>query len=87
MSRCPALGVASQGETVEGAEDNIGEAVGLYLSASDEDAELERISTERGLKVAYLEGESRSCVGAPPTEAIRLRSHSRLSAPLRPKFH
>lgn len=60
VSRCPALGVASQGETVGEAEENIRVAVCLYLSAIDEDGELPRIFANRGLKVAYLEEESRT---------------------------
>lgn len=63
VSRCPALGVASQGDTVEEAEENIREAVSLYLTAIDEDGELDKIFADRGLKVAYLEGDSRPLRG------------------------
>lgn len=58
VSRCPVLGVASQGETIDEAEDNIREAVCMYLSSIDEDGELDCVFAKHGLKVAYLEGES-----------------------------
>lgn len=52
---CPALGVATQGVTPEEAENNIREAVGLYLTAIDDDGDLERIFAEKGLTVSYLD--------------------------------
>ncbi|MHB8621145.1 MAG: type II toxin-antitoxin system HicB family antitoxin [Chloroflexota bacterium] len=55
-SRCPALEVASQGPSIEEAEDRIRKAVAMYLTAIDEDGELERIFSERGLRVA-IDGE------------------------------
>lgn len=55
VALCPALGVASQGATPEEAENNIREAVGLYLTAIDDDGDLERIFAEKGLTVSYLD--------------------------------
>jgi predicted RNase H-like HicB family nuclease len=52
---CPALGVASQGATPEEAENNIREAVGLYLTAIDDDGDLDRVFAEKGLTVSYLD--------------------------------
>ena len=54
VALCPALGVASQGDTLDEAEENIREAVSLYLAATDEDGELERILAEKGLKISAL---------------------------------
>lgn len=55
VALCPALGVATQGATLEEAENNIREAVGLYLAAIDDDGELERIFAEKGLTVSHLD--------------------------------
>lgn len=52
VSRCPALEVASQGETVAEAERNIREAVSLYLDAVQEDGDLEAILHACGVKLA-----------------------------------
>jgi len=54
VTRCPSLGVASQGETLKEAEANIREAVGLYLQAIDEDGDLEEILGERDRKAISL---------------------------------
>lgn len=53
VALCPALGVATQGATLEEAENNIREAVGLYLTTIDDDGELERIFAEKGLTISY----------------------------------
>ena len=55
VASCPALGVVSQGDTIEEAENNIREAVCLYLTVVHEDNELEDIITERGLKLALMD--------------------------------
>lgn len=55
---CPALGVASQGETLDVAESNIREAVCMYLTAIDEDGDLDRIFAEKGLKVSKFDESS-----------------------------
>lgn len=55
VALCPALGVATQGVTPEEAKNNIREAVGLYLTAIDDDSGLERIFAEKGLTVSYLD--------------------------------
>jgi len=39
VAHCPELDIASQGETIEDAINNLKEAIGLYLE--DEDAEIE----------------------------------------------
>jgi len=52
VSRCPALGVASQGETFKEGENNLREAVSLYLEALTEDGELEHVLRDRGIKLA-----------------------------------
>ena len=55
VALCPVLGVASQGATFEEAENNIREAVGLYLTTIDDDGELERIFAEKGLTIGYAD--------------------------------
>jgi len=52
VAECPALGVTSQGATIDEAENNIRDAVRLYLTTIDELGELERIFREWGLHVA-----------------------------------
>ena len=43
VSHCPELGVASCGDTVEEALDNLGEALVVHLEALGEIGELERV--------------------------------------------
>ncbi len=52
VATCPALGVTSQGDSLEEAENNIREAVSLYLTAIDEDGELDRVFNEKGLRIS-----------------------------------
>ncbi|HEY3117307.1 MAG TPA: type II toxin-antitoxin system HicB family antitoxin, partial [Chloroflexota bacterium] len=59
LALCPALGVATEGETPREAENNIREAVGLYLTAIDDDGELDRVFAQKGLTVSYLEPGSK----------------------------
>ena len=47
VSHCPELGVASCGETVEEALDNLGEALAVHLEALEEIGELERVLGEK----------------------------------------
>ena len=42
VSYCPGLGVASCGDTVEEALDNLGDALAVHISAMEETGELER---------------------------------------------
>jgi predicted RNase H-like HicB family nuclease len=46
VSRCPALSVASQGESLKEAEGSLREAVALYLEAQAEDGQLDSISRQ-----------------------------------------
>jgi len=54
VADCPSLGVTSQGDSLEEAENNIREAVCLYLTAIDEDGELARIFEEKGLRISVV---------------------------------
>ena len=65
VSRCPALGVASQGETLMEAEANIREALAMYLGVLADDGDLERILREHQVKLA---------VEPWPRSAIRVRT-------------
>ena len=51
VSHCPELGVASCGDTVEEALDNLGEALTVHLEALEEIGELERVLGEKRLHV------------------------------------
>src|SRR5437868_706915 len=55
VASCDALGVATQGESLEEAENNIRDAVCLYLNVAQEDGELEGIIKERGLKQVLMD--------------------------------
>jgi len=46
VALCPELDVASQGETVERARDNLKEAVELFLETADESEVNQRLSSE-----------------------------------------
>lgn len=50
VSYCPELGVASQGESVEEAFANIGEAISTFLDAINELGDAEAFFRERGIK-------------------------------------
>ena len=60
-SRCPELGVASCGDTIEEALDNLGEAPELQLLALADIGRLERDFQENGITVK---------AGPPPTESV-----------------
>ena len=60
-SRCPELGVASCGDTIEEALDNLGEALELQLLALADIGRLERDFQENGLAVK---------TGPRPTESV-----------------
>ena len=60
-SRCPELGVASCGDTIEEALDNLGEALELQLLALADIGRLERDFQENGLTVK---------TGPRPTESV-----------------
>ena len=51
VSYCPELGVASCGDTVEEALDNLGDALAVHLEALEEIGELERVLGEKKIKV------------------------------------
>lgn len=51
VSRCPELGVASCGDTLDEALHNIEEATLLYLDTIEEMGERERIFRERGIHI------------------------------------
>ncbi len=53
VARCVELGVVSQGRTIEEAQDNIKEAVELYLEDSPQ--EKKRLRTQRAPVVTILE--------------------------------
>jgi predicted RNase H-like HicB family nuclease len=46
VALCPELDVASQGDTVESARDNLQEAVELFLETADQSEVVERLSSE-----------------------------------------
>jgi predicted RNase H-like HicB family nuclease len=46
VALCPELDVASQGDTVERARDNLQEAVELFLETADQSEVMERLSSE-----------------------------------------
>ena len=64
---CPELGVASCGDTVEEALDNLGDAIGLQVLELADIGRLERDLLEKGITVK---------TGPPPTESVAV------SAPL-----
>lgn len=51
VSFCPELGVASCGETVEEALDNLGDALEVHLNALEELGEVDRVFSERNIEV------------------------------------
>jgi len=53
VSECPELDVASCGDTMEEAFENITDAVELYLNGLEEDGELERIFRERSIRALW----------------------------------
>jgi predicted RNase H-like HicB family nuclease len=55
-SWCPELDVASCGDNVEEACDNLREAIDLYLTALAEEGELTRVLDERGLTPSQKNG-------------------------------
>jgi len=52
---CPEIGVASQGETIEEAEADLGEAVELYLESAKELGILKRVLEEAGVDIRRTE--------------------------------
>jgi len=54
VALCPELDVASQGDTVERARDNLQEAVELFLETADQSEITERLSSE--MLITRLEG-------------------------------
>lgn len=63
---CPKLGVASQGETVEEALENIKEAVELYLEGIEEAGIKEQILAKLGFKKA----KNKSCTESLITASV-----------------
>ncbi len=50
VSQCPQLGVASCGDTIEEAFDNLGDALQVHLNALEEIGELERVIQENHIE-------------------------------------
>lgn len=69
VSSCPQLGVASCGDTLDEALDNLDEALELYLNDLEETGDLERVFQEMGVEVK---------VGPPPPDDV-------INVPIRPK--
>jgi predicted RNase H-like HicB family nuclease len=51
VSYCPELGVASCGDTVDEAIDNLGDALQVQLDALEETGELRRVFHERNIRI------------------------------------
>jgi predicted RNase H-like HicB family nuclease len=51
VSYCPELGVASCGDTVDEAIDNLGDAIQVQLDALEETGELRRVFHERNIRI------------------------------------
>jgi predicted RNase H-like HicB family nuclease len=51
VSRCPELGVASCGDTIEDAQRHLEDAIFLYLNTLQEDGELDGVFRARGIEV------------------------------------
>ncbi len=49
-SWCPELDVASCGDTIEEASENLQDAIDIYLTTLAEEGELQKVLEERGLK-------------------------------------
>ena len=72
VSHCPQLDIASCGDTVDEALDNLGDALEVQLAALEEVGELERIFKERGIEIKKdpLPSEDVS-VSIPPEKTVR----------------
>ena len=53
VAHCPALGIASCGDTIEEAFANIHEAILLHLDVLEELGDRDRVFRERGIEVSY----------------------------------
>lgn len=69
VSYSPQLGVASCGDTLDEALDNLDEALVLYLKDLEETGDLERVFQERGIEIK---------LGPPPPDDVT-------NVPVRPK--
>ena len=77
VSYCPELGVASCGDTVEEALDNLGDALTVHISALEEIGELERVFHENQLKVITAPTPTESVsVSVPPGKTVRAYAQS-----------
>ena len=72
VSHCPQLDIASCGDTVNEALDNLGEALEVHLAALEEIGELERVFREHGIEIKKdrLPFEDVS-VSIPPEKTVR----------------
>ncbi|MCY4366047.1 MAG: type II toxin-antitoxin system HicB family antitoxin [Chloroflexi bacterium] len=72
VSYCPELGVASCGDTVEEALDNLGDALAVHINALEEIGELDRVFRENQLKVITAPAPTESVsVSVPPGKTVR----------------
>ncbi len=72
VSYCPELGVASCGDTVEEALDNLGDALSVHLEALEGIGELERVLKEKRLQVITAPKPTQSVsVSVPPGKTMR----------------
>ena len=72
VSYCQELGVASCGDTVEEALDNLGDALAVHLEALEAIGELERVFQENQLKVITAPATTESVsVSIPPGKTFR----------------
>ena len=72
-AQCPELGIASCGDSIEEAFDNIREAIALHLDVLEELGDRELVFRERGIEISYEVVD----MGAPrlTSKLTRLRRH------------
>jgi predicted RNase H-like HicB family nuclease len=75
VSECIELGVASCGDTLEEAFENIKDAVLLYLNTLEKEGERERVFSERGIQI--IPGEPPS---PEPEIPVNVRPHEYVSS-------
>jgi predicted RNase H-like HicB family nuclease len=63
VASCPALDVASQGETIKKAKDNLSEAVSLFLISCLERGTLEQVFKDCGFKSAVQLAKRKQPIG------------------------
>ena len=87
VSTCPDLGIASQGETVDEAFENIKDATLVYLNTIEQLGERERVFKERHIKIHRHEPKGSKTLTLEPSQfaslfvaPIRSLPHSRKPA-------